>query len=111
MGYGGRGTSDLPMVPLSFISGYKTFARLSLTKEHRTHHNRIYHDLHWERNMLVVDVNKEKYEYDIHSLVKAFYPEETVKDGRNGRNISVLSWKWKKTMPQSKWQKRQKILN
>lgn len=29
--------------------------------------------------MLVVDVNKEKYEYDIHSLVKAFYPEETVK--------------------------------
>ena len=29
--------------------------------------------------MLVVDVNKEKYEYDIHSLVKAFYPDETVK--------------------------------
>ena len=29
--------------------------------------------------MLVVKVNKERYEYDIHSLVKAFYPEENVK--------------------------------
>ena len=28
--------------------------------------------------MLVVSLNKESYEYDVHSLVKAFYPEEQV---------------------------------
>lgn len=29
--------------------------------------------------MLAVKINQEQFEYDIHSLVKAFYPEETVK--------------------------------
>ena len=29
--------------------------------------------------MYIVKINKAKYEYDIHSLVKAFYPEEDVK--------------------------------
>ena len=29
--------------------------------------------------MLLVTINKRQYEYDIHSLVKAFYPEEEVK--------------------------------
>ncbi|MBO5474404.1 MAG: coproporphyrinogen dehydrogenase HemZ [Lachnospiraceae bacterium] len=29
--------------------------------------------------MLIVQTNKAKYEYDIHSLVKAFYPEQEVK--------------------------------
>ena len=29
--------------------------------------------------MLVVDINKANFEYDIHSIVKAFYPEEMVK--------------------------------
>ena len=32
-----------------------------------------------EENLLSVTVNKEGYEYDIHSLVKAFYPERNVK--------------------------------
>ncbi len=30
-------------------------------------------------NMLAVKINKANYEYDVHSIVKAFYPEETVK--------------------------------
>ena len=29
--------------------------------------------------MIQVKINKAGWEYDIHSLVKAFYPEETVK--------------------------------
>ena len=29
--------------------------------------------------MLIVQTNKAQYEYDIHSLVKAFYPEQEVK--------------------------------
>ena len=29
--------------------------------------------------MLVVELNKENYEYDVNSLVKAFYPQEQVK--------------------------------
>ena len=29
--------------------------------------------------MLVVDCNKKQFEYDIHSIVKAFFPEESVK--------------------------------
>ena len=29
--------------------------------------------------MLAVKLNLANYEYDVHSLVKAFYPEETVK--------------------------------
>lgn len=29
--------------------------------------------------MLAIDINKTQYEYDIHSIVKAFYPEETIK--------------------------------
>lgn len=32
-----------------------------------------------EKNLLSVTVNKEGYEYDIHSLVKAFYPPQDVK--------------------------------
>ena len=28
--------------------------------------------------MLVVELNKENIEYDVHSLVKAFFPEEQV---------------------------------
>lgn len=32
-----------------------------------------------EKNLLSVTVNKEGYEYDIHSLVKAFYPSQDVK--------------------------------
>ncbi len=31
------------------------------------------------KKMYIVKINKAKYEYDIHSLVKAFYPEEDVK--------------------------------
>ena len=29
--------------------------------------------------MLVVDVNRENFEYDVHAIVQAFYPEEQVK--------------------------------
>ena len=29
--------------------------------------------------MYIIKINEEKYEYDIHSLIKAFYPEEDVK--------------------------------
>lgn len=29
--------------------------------------------------MFVIEINKSQYEYDIHSIVKAFYPQETVK--------------------------------
>jgi len=29
--------------------------------------------------MFVVKLNNPRFEYDVHSLVKAFYPEETVK--------------------------------
>ena len=29
--------------------------------------------------MLVIQLNEEKYEYDVHALVQAFYPEEQVK--------------------------------
>ena len=29
--------------------------------------------------MLLVEINEPKWEYDVHSLVKAFYPERTVK--------------------------------
>ncbi len=32
-----------------------------------------------EGKMLAVWINKANYEYDVHSIVKAFYPEETVK--------------------------------
>ncbi len=31
------------------------------------------------RKMLVVDVNRENFEYDVHAIVQAFYPEEQVK--------------------------------
>ena len=30
--------------------------------------------------MLAVRLNKPQFEYDIHSIVKAFYPAETVKE-------------------------------
>ena len=43
--------------------------------------------------MIKVDTNKAQFEYDIHSLVKAFYPEQTVKvitpDTVIRRNTSV----------------------
>ena len=29
--------------------------------------------------MFAVKINESKFEYDIHSIVKAFYPEENVK--------------------------------
>ena len=29
--------------------------------------------------MIKVEINKAQYEYDIHALVKAFYPDKTVK--------------------------------
>ena len=28
--------------------------------------------------MLIVDLNRENYEYDVHALVKSFFPEEQV---------------------------------
>ena len=31
-----------------------------------------------ETNMIIAKLNQPEFEYDIHSLVKAFYPEETV---------------------------------
>lgn len=37
--------------------------------------------------MLAVTLNQLRFEYDIHSLVKAFYPAETVKVFRRARRI------------------------
>ena len=43
--------------------------------------------------MLVVDLNRENFEYDVNALVKAFYPEEQVKvlipECKDGKNVQI----------------------
>lgn len=45
--------------------------------------------------MLVIQLNEEKYEYDVHALVQAFYPEEQVKilmpSGREEKREELLA--------------------
>ena len=44
--------------------------------------------------MLAVELNRANFEYDVHSLVKAFYPQESVKvltpDTKNEKREEVL---------------------
>jgi len=42
--------------------------------------------------MIAVFVNKPKFEYDIHSLVKAFYPKEDVKVFTDNESVSDVSY-------------------
>ncbi|MBP5453477.1 MAG: coproporphyrinogen dehydrogenase HemZ [Lachnospiraceae bacterium] len=45
--------------------------------------------------MIVVLVNEPKFEYDIHSLVKAFYPKEDVKVITDNESVSDVSYTFK----------------
>lgn len=50
--------------------------------------------------MYIITLNTAKFEYDIHSLVKAFYPEETVKVITPGTD----AWKAEGYRAQAAWQ-------
>ena len=47
--------------------------------------------------MITVSLNEADFEYDIHSLVKAFYPKEDVKVFADSEKIAELEEKRRKT--------------
>lgn len=44
----------------------------------------------WEIRMLYIKINEPKWEYDVHSLVKAFYPEKTVKVSADAQEAAIV---------------------
>ncbi len=52
--------------------------------------------------MIVVLVNEPKFEYDIHSLVKAFYPKEDVKVITDQESVSDVSYTFKVSFDEQK---------
>lgn len=49
--------------------------------------------------MIIVTLNEDRYAYDIHSLVKAFYPEQEIKvfvkgtkEERSDAGLPAFSW-------------------
>lgn len=41
--------------------------------------------------MIIVELDRQTFQYDVHSLVKAFYPAEDVKMGR--RDTGGMEWR------------------